>query len=95
VVERQFQVGVNFGCPRLSFSVELKVPVEHRRGWISCVDGLAVGLEPLAHLLETLDLGSGDDAVRVWSDVQQVVAALAGDSIRLRRRVSVDLKLVS
>jgi hypothetical protein len=43
------------------------------------VDGVAVDLEPLAHLLEALDLGLRDDAVGVRPDVEEVVAALADD----------------
>src|SRR5271154_932153 len=48
-------------------------------GGFGVVDGFAVDLEPLAHLLEALDLGCGNDAVGVWADVEEVVAALAGD----------------
>ena len=43
------------------------------------VDGFAVDGEPLAHLVEALDFGGGDDAVGVGADVEEVVAALAGD----------------
>ncbi len=48
-------------------------------GRLGVVDGFAVDLEPLAHLLETLDFGRGDDAVRVGADVEEIVAAFAGD----------------
>src|SRR5579871_6123455 len=48
-------------------------------GGAGVVDGFAVDVEPLAHLLETLDLGGGDDAVGVGADVEEIVAALACD----------------
>src|SRR5690242_9275787 len=48
-------------------------------GGVGAVDGLAVDLDPLAHLVQALDLGGGDDAVGVGADVEEVVAALAGD----------------
>ncbi|MCU1247396.1 MAG: hypothetical protein JWQ49_425 [Edaphobacter sp.] len=48
-------------------------------GGVGVVDGFAVDFEPLAHLLEALDLRGGDYAVGVGADVQEVVAALAGD----------------
>ena len=47
--------------------------------WAGAVDGLAVDLHPLAYLLETLDFRLRDDAVGVGADVEEVVAALAGD----------------
>jgi hypothetical protein len=37
---------------------------------LGVVDGFAVDLKPLAHLLEAFDLGCGDDAVRVGADVE-------------------------
>ena len=48
-------------------------------GGFGVVDGLAIDREPLAHLLESLDLRCGDDALRIRADIQQIVAAFAGD----------------
>ena len=42
------------------------------------IDGFAVGLEPLADRLETLDGFFGDGAVGFGADVEQVIAAAAG-----------------
>src|SRR5438876_177167 len=46
---------------------------------VGVVDGLAVDGEPLAYLLEAFDLGGGDVALGVGADVEEVVAAFAGD----------------
>jgi hypothetical protein len=48
-------------------------------GGLGVVDGFAVDAEPLAHLLEALDLGSGDNPVGIRADVEEIVAAFAGD----------------
>src|SRR5256885_6019733 len=41
----------------------------------SSIDGLAVDLEPLTDLRQTLDARLRDDAFARWADVEQVVAA--------------------
>jgi len=46
---------------------------------LGVVDGFAIDSEPLAHLLEAFDFGRGNDAVGVGADVEEIVAALAGD----------------
>src|SRR5215469_14097739 len=48
-------------------------------GGFGVVDGFAVDLEPLAHLVEAFYFGGGDDPVGVGADIEQVVAAFAGD----------------
>jgi hypothetical protein len=46
---------------------------------LSVVDGFAVDGYPFAYLLQAFDLGGGNYAVGIGTDVEQVVAAFAGD----------------
>lgn len=48
-------------------------------GGVGSVDGFAVDLHPLAYIVQTVDLGLRHDAFGVGADVEEVVAALAGD----------------
>ena len=79
MVERQFHVGMNLGLPSRPFSVVVRCRWGVEDGGGGAVDGFAVDLEPLAHLLEALDLGLRDDALGVRADVEEIVAAFAGD----------------
>ncbi len=58
------------------------------------VDGLAVGVEPAAHRLETLHALGRDAAIRVGADVQQEVAALGGDVDQRAHQVAGGLEVV-
>ena len=70
---------MNLGRPWLSFSSGEGAGRDVEEGGFGVVDGFAVDLEPLAHLAEALGFGGGDDAVRVGADVEEIVAAFAGD----------------
>src|ERR1700744_3348789 len=50
---------------------------EERR--LGVVNGLAIHRQPLAHRRQALDFRSRNDALRVWTDIQQIVTALARD----------------
>ena len=48
-------------------------------GGLGVVDGFAIDGKPFAHGLEAFDFGGGDEAFGVGADVEEVVAAFAGD----------------
>src|ERR1700743_3883110 len=47
--------------------------------WLGVVNGLAIYRQPLPHRMQALDFRSRNDALRVWTDVQKIVTALARD----------------
>src|SRR5437868_3292656 len=67
-----------FAAAAVFFSGEL-AGGDVEEGGLGVVDGFPIDFEPLAHLLEAFYFRGGDDAVGIGADVQEVVAALAGD----------------